>query len=406
MEAILALEDGRVFRGRSFGATGSRSGEVVFNTSLTGYQEILTDPSYSGQIVVMTCPLIGNYGVNDDDVESAAPQVEGFCVRESSQVYSNWRARKALPQYLKENSIPAASEIDTRALTRHIRSQGAMRGALVTGATTSDAVVALARAAPALKDLDLVGKVTCRSPYPWSEPRDADWHIEDGLPAAGSRSYRVVAYDFGVKRNILRHLVDLGCDVTVVPATFPASETLAMKPDGVFLSNGPGDPESAGDSVAVVTELLGKVPIFGICLGHQIVGLALGASTFKLKFGHRGGNHPVRDERSGQIAITSQNHGYAVDPGSLPKAVRVTHLNLNDGTCEGFRHQEMPLFAVQYHPEAAPGPHDAGGLFNEFVDLMNTDRADPGTGPASPPADDLGLRISDSKGRRKGEGNR
>jgi carbamoyl-phosphate synthase small subunit len=403
MEATLALEDGRVFRGRSFGATGSRTGEVVFNTSMTGYQEILTDPSYSGQIVIMTCPLIGNYGVNDEDVESAAPHVEGFCVRESSQTYSSWRARKALPQYLKENRIPAATEIDTRALTRHIRSRGAMRGALVTGATTAEDAVSLARTAPALRDLDLVGKVTCRTPYQWSEARDPQWHIE-GVPAAAQTTrHRVVAYDFGVKRNILRHLVDMGCEVTVVPAAFPAAETLALKPDGVFLSNGPGDPESAADSVAVVRELLGRVPLFGICLGHQILALALDAATFKLKFGHRGGNHPVRDERTGKIAITAQNHGYAVDPRSLPRSVRVTHQNLNDGTCEGFRHQDMPLFAVQYHPEAAPGPHDAGGLFGEFVDLMKVERDDSSTGQGHQPADDLGLRISDSKGRRQGE---
>jgi len=403
MEATLALEDGRVFRGRSFGAAGRRTGEVVFNTSMTGYQEILTDPSYSGQIVIMTSPLIGNCGVNDDDVESAAPHVEGFCVREASQAHSNWRARKDLPQYLKENRIPAATEIDTRALTRHIRSSGAMRGALVTGAATADEAVSLARSAPALRDLDLVGRVTCRSPYTWSEPRQAEWHLGAVPAVAPTPRRRVVAYDFGVKRNILRHLVDAGCDVTVVPATFPAAETLALKPDGVFLSNGPGDPEAAGEAVAVVQELIGRLPLFGICLGHQILGLALGGATFKLKFGHRGGNHPVRDERTGRVAITAQNHGYAVDPRSLPAEVQVSHQNLNDGTCEGFRHSRLPLFAVQYHPEAAPGPHDAGGLFDEFLQLMAA--GDGGT-PAGIPgqaADDLGRSISDSKGRRRDE---
>jgi len=400
VEATLALEDGRIFRGRSFGAPGRRAGEVVFNTSMTGYQEVLTDPSYCGQIVVMTYPLIGNCGVNDEDGESAAPRVEGLCVRESSQVHSNWRSRKDLPQYLRENRIPGVTEIDTRALTRHIRSQGSMRGAIVSGTGTAEEAVRLARAAPLLGDLDLVGRVSCAAPYSWKERRDAAWLLAPAAsPPAPPR--RVVAYDFGIKLNILRHLVDLGCDVTVVPATWPAEDTLAMKPDGVFLSNGPGDPEAAGMAVDVVRTLIGKIPLFGICLGHQILGLALGGATFKLKFGHRGGNHPVQDQRSRKIAITSQNHGYAVDARSLPAAVEVTHVNLNDRTCEGFRHRDLPLFAVQYHPEAAPGPHDAQGLFRDFLDLMAPREPSRSGEPERPHADDLGRLISDSKGRRR-----
>lgn len=400
MEATLALEDGRIFRGRSFGAPGRRTGEVVFNTSMTGYQEILTDPSYCGQIVVMTYPLIGNCGVNDEDGESAAPRVEGLCVRESSQLHSNWRSRKDLPQYLRENRIPGVTEIDTRALTRHIRSQGAMRGALVSGTGTAEEAVRLARSAPRLGDLDLVSRVTCAAPYSWRERRDDTWRLGPGTAATAGRR-RVVAYDFGIKRNILRHLVDLGCDVTVVPATWPAEDTLALKPDGVFLSNGPGDPEAAGVAVDVVRSLLGKIPLFGICLGHQILGLALGGATYKLKFGHRGANHPVQDQRTRKIAITSQNHGYAVDARSLPSAVEVTHINLNDGTCEGFRHREVPMFAVQYHPEAAPGPHDAGGLFRDFLSLISQEETPRDGEPERRPVDDLSRLISDSKGRRR-----
>jgi carbamoyl-phosphate synthase small subunit len=399
MEATLALEDGRVFRGRSFGAPGSRTGEVVFNTSMTGYQEVLTDPSYRGQIVAMTYPLIGNCGVNEEDVESASPQVEAFCVREFSQVHSSWRSRKDLPQYLRENRIPAISELDTRALTRHIRTRGAMRGALVTGAGTAEEAVRQAREAPRLRDLDLVGQVTCKQPHRWSEPRDTRWDVGAVPLPAADRRRRVVAYDFGIKRNILRYLIGCGCEVTVVPARFPASDVLEMRPDGVFLSNGPGDPEAAGEAVEEIRSLIGRLPLFGICLGHQILGLALGASTFKLKFGHRGGNHPVKDLQTGQIAITSQNHGYAVEPASLPPEIAATHVNLNDGTCEGFRHREHPLFAVQYHPESSPGPHDADHLFTRFLKVM--DRGAPERAAGTPGADELGRRISDSKGRRK-----
>jgi carbamoyl-phosphate synthase small subunit len=403
MEAALALEDGRVFRGRSFGSPGASTGEVVFNTSMTGYQEVLTDPSYRGQIVVMTYPLIGNCGVNEEDVESSRPQVEGFCVREFSQAHSNWRSRKDLPQYLRENRIPAISELDTRALTRHIRTLGAMRGALVTGADTADDAVRQAREAPRLREIDLVGRVTCKELYRWSEPRDTAWDVGAATSPAPGRRRRVVAYDFGIKRNILRYLAECRCEVTVVPAGTPAADVLEMQPDGVFLSNGPGDPEAAGDAVREIRSLIGQVPLFGICLGHQIMGLALGASTFKLKFGHRGGNHPVKELRTGHIAITSQNHGYAVEPASLPPDVEATHVNLNDGTCEGFRHRGHPLFAVQYHPESSPGPHDADHLFRRFLEVMDGESA--GTSPGSPGGDELGRRISDSKGRRK-EGER
>ena len=399
MEATLALEDGRVFKGRSCGASGSCTGEVVFNTSMTGYQEVLTDPSYRGQIVVMTHPLIGNCGVNDQDVESARPQVEGLCVREISNTHSNWRSRKDLPQYLQENRVPAIAEIDTRALTRHIRTEGAMRGALVTGKCVTEAVIEAARQAPRLRDIDLVGQVSCDVPYEWTEPRDPAWAQPPARESLLAPRRKVVAYDFGIKRNILRYLVDHGCDVTVVPASYAAEDVLAMRPDGVFLSNGPGDPESVGGGVNAVATLLDQLPMFGICLGHQIMGLALGASTFKLKFGHRGANHPVKDLATGRISITAQNHGYAVNPKSLPAAVEGTHINLNDGTCEGFRHRELPLFAVQYHPESAPGPHDAGHLFGRFLELMDPKRH--GDGEGAPSVDDLGNQISNSQGRRR-----
>jgi carbamoyl-phosphate synthase small subunit len=349
----------------------------------------------------MTYPLIGNTGVNEEDVESERIQVEGFCVREFSRTHSSWRARKDLPQYLRESRIPAIAELDTRNLTRHIRTQGAMRGALVAGPCTSEEAVSLARSAPALRDLDLVGQVTCNGAYDWQEGRETAWHLDLDRRPAVSRRYRVVAYDFGIKRNILRYLAGAGCDVRVVPAATPAEEALAHHPDGVFLSNGPGDPQAAAAAVAAVKGLMGRVPLFGICLGHQILGLALGGDTFKLKFGHRGANHPVRHESSGHIAITSQNHGYAVDPRSLPEGVEVTHINLNDGTCEGFRHRELPLFAVQYHPESAPGPHDAGDLFDDFLRLMDRAAAGAGASGGGEP-DDLGRQITDSTGRRRG----
>ncbi len=373
MEAILALEDGRIFRGRAFGGNGERTGEVVFNTSMTGYQEILSDPSYRGQVVVMTCPQIGNVGTNVVDLESTAPQLEGFVVREISESPSSWRATQGLHENLREHRIPGLAEVDTRAITRHIRIAGAMKGIVSTTDRDPDSLVRKAKSAPPLEAQDLVSRVTCEAPYAWDAPRDARWAPEFGVAPDLAR-LTCVAYDFGAKRNIFRLLWEAGFDVTVVPAGHPAADTLAMRPDAVFLSNGPGDPAAATYAIEAVRGLAGRVPIFGICLGHQISALALGAKTFKLKFGHRGANHPVQDLRTGKVAVTSQNHGYAVDPDSLPAGVRVTHLNLNDTTCEGFEDEGRRLLAVQYHPEASPGPHDALGLFGEFRRMADRSR--------------------------------
>ncbi|HKQ62426.1 MAG TPA: glutamine-hydrolyzing carbamoyl-phosphate synthase small subunit [Candidatus Polarisedimenticolaceae bacterium] len=366
---MLALEDGRIFRGRAFGAPGERCGELVFNTAMTGYQEVLTDPSYRGQIVAMTCPEIGNYGTNALDGESATPQVEGFVVREVSTLPSNWRASQGLPQYLREHGIPGIVDVDTRALTRHLRTVGAMRAALSSLDRDAGSLLRKAREAPRLEAQDLVGRVSCREPYTWQLPRDERWTTELG-PAAEEPRRHCVAYDFGIKRNILRILWECGFRVTIVPAAFPASDALALAPDAVFLSNGPGDPASVTYGIEAVRGLIGRVPVFGICLGHQIAALALGGRTFKLKFGHRGANHPVQDLRTGRVAVTSQNHGYSVDPDSLPSAVRVTHVNLNDGTCEGFVDPAARLLAVQYHPESSPGPHDSLQLFLEFRSMV------------------------------------
>ena len=383
MEAVLALEDGRIFRGRSIGAAGERTGEVVFNTSMVGYQEVLTDPSYRGQIVTMTYTEIGNYGVNELDIESSHPQVSGFVVRQLSELHSNWRASKDLNQYLRENRIVGIAEIDTRALTRHLRSRGVLRGCLSTSGASPESLVAKAKASPDLSRVDLVGEVTCQHPYAWEDPPGGRWPrtqdrppVQNGSPGGtGSGDpqaapYHIVAYDYGVKQNILRCLRDSGTRVTVVPAATPAADTLALAPDGVFLSNGPGDPASATYAIESVKGLVGKVPIFGICLGHQILGIALGAKTFKLKFGHRGANQPVKDMRDGRIAITSQNHGYAIDERGLPASAEVTHVNLNDGTIEGFRHRDEPIFSVQYHPESSPGPHDSLYLFDQFIAMI------------------------------------
>jgi carbamoyl-phosphate synthase small subunit len=376
MNATLALEDGTWYRGVSVGAAGETSGEVVFNTSMTGYQEVLTDPSYAGQIVTMTAPLIGNYGTASGDAESQAPRVAGFVMREASPLASNWRADSSLRDYLVRHNIVAIADIDTRALTRVLRSAGVMRGVIATGQVDPDELAAKARAIPKMEGSDLVLGVTCDAAFDWRERAptagEAD-HREFGVSPQrhSSRRLRVAAYDFGIKWNILRRLDAYGCDVRVFPATAPAHDLLAIEPDGVFLSNGPGDPAALPYAVNNVRELVKTdIPTFGICLGHQILGLAVGGQTFKLKFGHRGANHPVKELESGKVEITSQNHGFAVDPDSLPSDVKVTHLNLYDGTVEGFCHTSKPVFSVQYHPEASPGPHDADYLFLKFLETM------------------------------------
>jgi len=375
MEAILALEDGTLFRGIAAGAEGLAAGEVVFNTSMTGYQEVLTDPSYAGQIVTMTCPEIGNYGVSPEDVESRAPQVAGFIIRDESPVASNWRSEMTLRDYLVANQIVAISDVDTRALTRQLRSGGVMRGVIATGdALDATALIERARSIPKMEGSDLVRGVTADAAFDWPQEDPDEFGVTpDRLP---KRRLKVAAYDFGMKWNILRRLSAHGCDVRVFPATAPAAELLATNPDGIFLSNGPGDPAPLTYAIDNAKTLVGSgVPTFGICLGHQILGLAMGGTTFKLKFGHRGGNHPVKKLATGKIEITSQNHGFAVDPDSLPDDVEVTHLNLYDGTVEGLRHKTRPVFSVQYHPEASPGPHDADYLFDDFISLIEGNRA-------------------------------
>ena len=355
--AILSLEDGRVFRGSSWAAEGEVCGEMVFNTSLTGYQEVLTDPSYAGQIVCMTYPLIGNYGVNSKDSESSRPWIEGFVVREASRMASNWRAEESLDEYLKRWNIVAIDHIDTRALVRHIRDKGAMRACLSTIETDADAVIEKARKSPPMENRELASVVTTKERYE--------------VPAEGAERFHVICYDFGVKMNSLRELSHAGCRVTVVPASTPANEVFAMKPDGVFLSNGPGDPASMTAEVEQVKHVAQSgLPTFGICFGHQLLGRAFGGKTFKLMFGHRGGNQPVKDLQDGHVEITSHNHGFAVQADSLPPEVEVTHVNLNDRCVEGLRHRTLPVISVQYHPEAAPGPHDAEHHFKRFIELM------------------------------------
>ncbi len=360
-EALLVLEDGRAFRGRAWGAAGERCGEMVFNTSMSGYQEVLTDPSYAGQIVCMTYPLIGNYGVNRADEESSRPWVEGFVVREASPVASNWRSEETLDAYLRRWDVVAIDRVDTRALVRHIRDKGAMRACISSIDLDADSLVEKARASAPMENRELASAVTTARIYE--------------VAAKGSERFRVVCYDFGVKRNSLNELAALGCRVTVVPAGTPASDVLAMRPDGVYLSNGPGDPASMTKVVEEIRSLVSEgVPTFGICFGHQLLGRAFGGDTYKLRFGHRGGNQPVKDIASGRVEITSHNHGFAVRAESLPDDVEVTHVNLNDGCVEGMRHKSLPIISVQYHPEAAPGPHDAEHHFQRFVELMERER--------------------------------
>jgi carbamoyl-phosphate synthase small subunit len=374
MIAVLALEDGTWFTGVSAGAPGETTGEVVFNTSMTGYQEVLTDPSYAGQIVTMTAPQIGNYGVATADQESGAPKVAGFVMRDPSPVSSNWRSQGTLRDYLTHHGIVAIGDIDTRALTRKLRSGGVMRGIIATGSHDPQALVERARAIPDMEGSDLVKTVTCTEPYDFSTTLgDAVAEATFGVPPLkrAAKPLRVAAYDYGIKLNILRRLAAHGCEVRVFPASTPASELLAWKPDGIFLSNGPGDPAAVSYAIDEVKTLVDSdVPMFGICLGHQILALALGGKTYKLKFGHRGGNHPVKQLDSGAIEITAQNHGFAVDPASLPASARITHLNLYDGTVEGLEHVDKPIYSVQYHPEASPGPHDADYLFTQFIETM------------------------------------
>jgi carbamoyl-phosphate synthase small subunit len=368
MQAKLALADGTVFTGRGFGAGGETLGEVVFNTSLMGYQEILTDPSYKGQIVTMTYPLIGNYGTTKEDEESRGVQVAGFVVRELTRVPSNFRSDRDLDSYLKAGNVVGIEGIDTRALVRRLRVRGAMNGVLSTTDLDDASLVRKAQAFPGMEGRDLVKEVVPPKAFHWDKGFGA--FAEHVLPHRPAQK-RVVAIDYGMKWNILRCLTQVGCDVTVVPGTATAEEVLSHNPDGIFLSNGPGDPAAVGYAIDAVKQLIGKKPIFGICLGHQLIGLALGAKTFKLKFGHRGANQPVRNELTKQIEITTQNHGFAVDPATLPKDVQPTHVNLNDNTLEGLRHTKLPLFSVQYHPEAAAGPHDSSYLFEEFRKLMD-----------------------------------
>ncbi len=369
MKATLALENGIWYEGEAAGAAGETGGEVVFNTSMTGYQEVLTDPSYAGQIVTMTAPQMGNYGVAPDDVESREPKVSGFIVRDESPIASNWRAHGTLRDYLVRNNIVAISDIDTRALTRVLRSAGVMRGIISTGDVDPRILVDRAQALPQMEGSDLVKGVTCDTPFDWAPAGDDEFAPPPQRRAR--RNLRVAAYDFGMKWNILRRFSAYGCDVRVFPATAPASDLLAAGPDGVFLSNGPGDPAVLSYAIENARQLVdADMPVFGICLGHQVLSLAMGGQTYKLKFGHRGANHPVKELDSGKVEITSQNHGFAVDPDTLPEDVRVTHVNLYDGTVEGLRHRDRPVFCVQYHPEASPGPHDADYLFRQFLDEM------------------------------------
>jgi len=374
MKAILALADGRIFEGKSFGASGESCGEVVFNTAMSGYQEVLTDPSYKGQMVTMTYPQIGNTGINPEDIESRGLFLSGFIVKEYLPFYSNWRATMSLDAYLKENGVVVIQGIDTRALTRHLRDKGAQNGIISTVDQDYASLIAKAQAAPSMAGLDLASGVSCVKPYHWTE---GTWDLADGYPQVDPTTlkYKVVAYDFGIKYNILRCLIDAGCDVTVVPASFSAEEALALNPDGIFLSNGPGDPEPLLQVQEQIRKFIGKKPIFGICLGHQLLGLALGGKTVKLPFGNHGSNLPVMDMKTRTVEITSQNHGFAVDLDSLGDVACLGHENLNDQTVEGISHCTLPIFSVQHHPEASPGPHDSQYLFGRFVEMMEMNRS-------------------------------
>ncbi|WP_420645810.1 glutamine-hydrolyzing carbamoyl-phosphate synthase small subunit [Candidatus Leptofilum sp.] len=370
--ALLALEDGTLWPGFGFGAAGQTSGEIVFNTSLTGYQEILTDPSYHGQLVTMTMPHIGNIGTTPEDDESNRVWAAGLIIRQLSPVVSNWRSQQPLPDYLADRGIVAITDVDTRALVRHIRTHGAMRAAISSTTTDPEAVLALARTARDMNGLDLAREVSCKESYHWAEGQDW-WRPDSGQLSGDGEQFHVVAYDFGIKRNILRLLAARGCRVTVVPATTSADQVLALNPDGIFLSNGPGDPAACDYAVTAVRQLLGQKPIFGICLGHQILALALGAETYKLKFGHRGGNQPVQITATNEVQISSHNHGFAVNANTLPASVTVSHLNLNDNCCEGLIAPEHKAYSVQYHPESSPGPHDSDELFAKFIELMQAE---------------------------------
>lgn len=369
-KTILALSDGTIFEGESFGAEGETIGEVVFNTSMIGYQEILTDPSYKEQIVTMTYPLIGNYGINEEDVESVKPQAAGFIIKEGSKILSNWRAQKGLDEYLKDYNIVGIQGIDTRALTKHIRDKGAQQGIISTIDFNPESLVKKAKESLTMIGRDLVKEVTCHEKYHWTEGGWDEKSFKFQVSNSNKRKFKVAAYDCGIKQNILRQLMDAGCDVTVVPAFTKSNEILSMNPDGIFLSNGPGDPDAVPYMAENIRGLIGKKPIFGICLGHQILCLSFGAKTYKLKFGHRGGNHPVMDLTTRKVEITAQNHGFAVDAESLPPELELTHINLNDKTVEGVKHKNLPIFSIQYHPEASPGPHDSSYLFNRFVEHM------------------------------------
>jgi carbamoyl-phosphate synthase small subunit len=382
-KVLLALEDGKIFEGWSFGAPGEHAGEVVFNTSMTGYQEVLTDPSYKGQIVTMTYPLIGNTGVNEEDLESLGPHVEGLVVKENCPFPSNWRSQGSLSDYLRRCGIVGIEGVDTRALTKHLRTAGAMRGVLSTRDLDPSSLIEKARRSPRMEGSDWVKAVTCGAPYEWGGVEAGrqkargtglglwEWGRGQAIPPAVEKKYRVAAMDFGMKHNIVRHLASRGCQVLVLPAQTRAEEILALKPHGIFLSNGPGDPAALPYIVETVRALLGRRPIFGICLGHQLLGLAMGGITYKLKFGHRGANQPVKNLTNGKVEITVQNHGFCVDLDTLPPGeVEITHINLNDQSLEGMRHRRLPVFSVQYHPEASAGPHDAAYLFDEFIHLM------------------------------------